>query len=95
MASVNLAATEIGGAPQKTAALFEETSAASYSLSGSVKALATLAHHFRTSEPSAQGSSPQSVSARPTKPVQKPVVQMGVSAQVDEETMLDDGWDEF
>lgn len=50
ISSVNLAVSEIDKATQQNAAMFEETTAASHSLSGAAQALTNLAHQFRTSD---------------------------------------------
>lgn len=96
ISNVNLAITQIDGATQQNAAMFEETSAASLSLSESARTLTDLANHFKTSEPDIQAvpASPKKT-AQSAAPAPQAQPQMRVTHSAQAEPALDDGWSDF
>lgn len=91
ISNVNTAVIEIDGATQQNAAMFEETTAASYSLATSAKGLAQLSARFRTTAPP-HLTAPVAVHLNEASDA---LPQLRTTEQEDFETELDSGWAEF
>ena len=96
---VNTAVNQMDQVTQQNAAMVEESTAASHSLSQEAETLASSVSRFQTGAALGSGAAPARAHA-PARPANRPVTQMrtvgrGGAARRPEPVASDDGWEEF